>query len=70
MTFNLVLDEPAEGDVIEEHHGIKFTVAKNVHDNFGPFTLSSAKHGSQVYLQLLPAKEMTGGGCDTCPSCG
>ncbi len=73
MSFNLVLDEPVEGDVVEEHGGLQFTVEPKLYNDFGPFTLSSTKQGSQVYLQLIPAKQPAqggGGGCDSCSSCG
>lgn len=69
MAFNLVLDEPAEGDKVEEHQGIKFAVESNIYDNYGPFVLTSVKHDGQVYLQLKGEKQTDGGGCDSCTSC-
>ena len=71
MSFNLVLDEPAAGDKVEEHEGLKFTIEPNVYDKFGPFALSTVKHGQQTFLQLKGAKTSDdGGGCSTCSSCG
>lgn len=71
MAFNLVLDEPVQGDKIEEHDGLKFVVENTVYDNYGPFILTSVRQGPQVYLQLKGEKQSeTSGGCDSCPSCG
>lgn len=71
MSFNLVLDEPAESDKVEEHEGLNFVIENKIYDDFGPFTLSSTKQGSQVYLQLKAAQQPEpGGGCDSCSSCG
>ncbi len=71
MTFNLVLDEPGEADKTETHEGLNFIVESKLYDEFGPFTLSSVTHGSQVYLQLTAAKQPPqAGGCDSCTSCG
>jgi len=69
MAFNLVLDEPAEGDKVEEHQGIKFTVDNDIYDKYGPFLLTSIRHGEQVFLQLRGEKQLDGGGCDSCSSC-
>ncbi|NLO20994.1 MAG: hypothetical protein GX119_03205 [Syntrophomonadaceae bacterium] len=71
MSFNLVLDGPAEGDRVEEHDGIKFVVENSLFEQFGPFILSSFKSGSQVFLQLKAEKQApVSGGCDSCSSCG
>lgn len=56
--------------MVEEHDGLQFTVQKEINENYGPFTLSSVKQGSQVYLQIVAAKQAgQGGGCDSCSSC-
>ncbi len=70
MSFNLVLDGPVEGDKVEEHDGLQFTVENNVFDSFGPFTLSSIREDGQLYFQIVAAKQTGGGGCDSCSSCG
>lgn len=71
MSFNLVLDEPAKSDKVETHEGLNFIIENKLYDEFGPFTLSSQKHDSQVYLQLTAAKQPEqAGGCDSCSSCG
>jgi Fe-S cluster biogenesis protein NfuA len=70
MSFNLVLDGPAEGDRVEEHDGIRFAVENILFDRFGPFVLTSFKSGSQVFLQLKGEKQVPfSGGCDSCSSC-
>lgn len=69
MAFNLVLDEPVEGDKVEEHQGIKFSVESDIYDKFGPFHLTSMRHGGQVFLQLRGEKQNDGGGCGSCSSC-
>lgn len=71
MSFNLVLDEPVESDKVEEHEGLNFIVEDKIYDEFGPFTLVSKKQGTDVYLEITPAKQPEqGGGCTACPSCG
>lgn len=71
MSFNLVLDGPAEGDRVEEHDGLNFVVESGLFEQFGPFILSSFKSGSQVFLQLKGEKQASfSGGCDSCSSCG
>jgi hypothetical protein len=71
MSFNLVLDEPVEGDKVEEHDGLQFAVENNVFDSFGPFTLSTIRQDGQIYFQIAAAKQPEGGGgCDSCSSCG
>ncbi len=70
MTFNLVLDGPAEGDRVEEHDGIKFAVESELIDRFGPFVLASSRSGAQVFLRLTAEKQpVVSGGCDSCSSC-
>lgn len=71
MAFNLVLDEPAADDKVEEHDGLKFVVENELYDRFGPFILTSIKQGEQTFLQLRAEKQpANGGGCDSCSSCG
>ncbi len=70
MTFNLVLDGPAEGDQVEEHDGIRFAVENDIFNQFGPFVLTSIRSGPQVFLQLKGEKQPAfSGGCDSCSSC-
>lgn len=71
MSFNLVLDEPVEGDKVEVHEDLKFVVDSGIYNNFGPFNLSSIERGKQVFFQLNAAKQsQESGGCDSCSSCG
>lgn len=71
MSFNLVLDEPVEGDKTEEHEGLLFIVDNKIYDNHGPFTLESKRQDSQVYLQIISAQQSEqSGGCESCSSCG
>lgn len=55
-SFYLVLDEPVEGDEIEEHDGIQFLVKKKLYDRYSPFTVSSTRSGGQIFLQIDPAR--------------
>ncbi|HWP97359.1 MAG TPA: hypothetical protein VN426_10980 [Syntrophomonadaceae bacterium] len=71
MSFNLVLDEPVEGDKVEEHEGLQFVVESGLYDSLGPFTLTSIRRGKQLFFQIDAAKQSgESAGCDSCTSCG
>lgn len=71
MNFNLVLDEPAAGDKVEQHDSLQFTADSTLYNDFGPFILSSFRQGEQIYLQLRAEKQSGATGCcDSCSSCG
>jgi hypothetical protein len=70
MSFNLVLDEPAQGDMQEEHVGLNFIVEAGLYEEFGTFTVTSVKYGEQTFLQIDAAKQPPSDGCSSCSSCG
>ena len=72
MSYNLVLDEPAKNDKVEEHDGLHFVVEDNLLEMSKGFTISSLQQDGQTYFKILPEKEAadSGGGCSSCTSCG
>jgi len=72
VSFNLVLDEPAENDQSEEHDGLTFIVKQDLIDTYGSFSLEATKRGEQTYLKLVPERDPDAGGdgCSSCSSCG
>jgi len=72
LSFNLVLDEPVQGDKVEVHDGLQFAVENKLLEKYGPFVLDSFKRDQQVYLHLRASQKSAddGGGCSTCTSCG
>jgi Fe-S cluster assembly iron-binding protein IscA len=71
MSYNLVLDEPAKKDKVEEHDGLHFVVEENLYEMTKGFSISSLQQDGQTYFKILPEKEAEGsGGCSSCPSCG
>ena len=70
MSFNLVLDEPAERDLVEEHDGINFVVQKSLHDMYQGFAINSVKRNGFTYYSIMPGKQDSAAGCGGCTSCG
>ncbi|MDD4775026.1 MAG: hypothetical protein PHG75_00835 [Syntrophomonas sp.] len=70
MSFGLVLDEPADSDLVQEHDGIKFVVKPDLYESFQGFTIDSVKQNGFTYYSIIPGKQDTAGGCSTCSSCG
>jgi Fe-S cluster assembly iron-binding protein IscA len=71
MAYNLVLDEPAKDDKVEEHDGLHFVVEDNLLEMSKGFTISSSQQDGQTYFKILPEKEAAdSGGCSSCSSCG
>jgi len=70
MSFGLVLDEPADSDLVEEHDEIKFVVKQSLHEMFQGFTIDSVKQNGFTYYSIVPGKQDTTGGCSTRSSCG
>ncbi|MEA4925657.1 MAG: hypothetical protein VB084_10130 [Syntrophomonadaceae bacterium] len=71
MSYNLVLDEPVNNDLVEEQSGLKFIVDQALYDSSQGFTISSVKQNGLTYYRVLPQVEVTHeGGCSACPSCG
>lgn len=71
MSFNLVLDEPRERDLVEEHDGLNFVVQKSLNDSFQGFTINSVKKNGFTYYSITPGKEdYAAGGCEGCSNCG
>ena len=63
MSYNLVLDEPAENDKVEEHDGLHFVVEDNLFEMSKGFTISSFQQKGQNYFKILPEKEAFFPGC-------
>ncbi|MBU5455181.1 HesB-like protein [Caproiciproducens sp. MSJ-32] len=64
--FNITVDEPQEGDLVEKVHDITFVVEENLIDEFGGFKLLSTEENEGRGLSLKPIIEVEGG----CGSCG
>ncbi len=69
MSFNLVLDEPRERDLVEEHDGLSFVVQKSLNESYQGFTIKSVKRNGFTYYSIAPGKE-DAAGCGGCSSCG
>jgi len=71
MSYNLVLDEPVNSDLVEEHSGLNFVIEKSLYESSKGFTIDSVKKNGLTYYKILPNAENTdGGGCASCSSCG
>lgn len=71
MSYNLVLDEPANSDLVEEHSGLQFIMDKALYESSQGFKIDSVKQNGMTYYKVLPEVEPTnGGGCSSCSSCG
>ncbi|ASW43215.1 HesB-like protein [Clostridium isatidis] len=64
--FNITVDEPQDGDVVEKVNDITFVVEENLIDEFGGFKLLSTEENEGRGLSLKPIIEAEGG----CGSCG
>lgn len=66
--FNISVEEPVEGDVVEQVNDIKFIVKKELIDEFEGFIISSTEEneGRGLSLRALSAPE---GGCGGCSGC-
>ncbi|MDD4801576.1 MAG: hypothetical protein PHF24_01355 [Syntrophomonas sp.] len=70
MSYNLVLDEPAKNDKVEEHDGLHFVIDNNLLEMSQGFTISSIQQGGQTYFNIIPEKESASdAGCSSCNSC-
>ena len=71
MSFNLVLDEPVDRDLVEEHDGIHFVINDSLYEMYQGFTIDSVKSNGLTYYKIRPGREMDdSGGCASCTSCG
>lgn len=71
MSYNLVLDEPVNNDLVEEHNGLHFVIEKSLYESSQGFLIDSVKRDGLTYYKIQPNAEATeGGGCASCSSCG
>jgi hypothetical protein len=71
MSYNLVLDEPVDNDLVEEKNGLKFIINKAMFESSNGFSISSVKRNGLIYYKIMPNVESpSGGGCSSCSSCG
>lgn len=64
--FNIDVDTPGEGDLVEEVNGITFIAEKNMAEEFGGFMILSTEENEGRGLSLKPVIPQEGG----CGSCG
>lgn len=70
MSFGLVLDEPEENDLVEEHHGINFIVNDSLYETYRGFSINSEDRNGLTYYRIKPENAiLDGGGCSSCSSC-
>ncbi|WP_139905059.1 HesB-like protein [Clostridium thermarum] len=67
--FNISVDTPKEGDVVEKVKDITFMTEKDITDEFGGFVLLSTEENNGRGMSLRPLIEPEGGGCSSCPGC-
>lgn len=71
MSYNLVLDEPVNSDLVEEKDGLNFVINKAMLESSQGFTISSVKRNGLTYYKIIPKVESpSDGGCSSCSSCG
>lgn len=70
MSFILVLDGPKDDDVKEKIDGLTFVVEEDLVNLFGGFTIKSFRSGDMIRLMITPDKQIEGGGCSSCTTCG
>ena len=72
MSYNLVLDEPVNSDLVEEHSGLNFVIEKTLYESSQGFKVDSVKRDGMTYYKIVPKTENAdgGGGCASCSSCG
>lgn len=66
--FNITLDNPKDGDVVEKINDITFMMEKGLIEEFGGFIMLSTEENDGRGLSLRPLIE-TEGGCSSCPGC-
>ncbi|MDF2678659.1 MAG: Fe-S cluster assembly protein HesB [Bacillota bacterium] len=66
--FNIDVDEPKEGDLIEKVNDINFIINPEIIDEFGIMTLLSTEENDGRGLSLRPLIESEAG-CDGCSGC-
>ena len=71
MSYNLVLDEPVNSDLVEEHGGLYFVIEKSLYAISQGFSIDSVKRDGLTYYKVIPNAETSdGAGCASCSSCG
>lgn len=69
-SFNLVLDEQKDDDIVEQIKDIKFLVEKDLINQYGSFTLLSGSEngrgGFSVETEIKSEDGGCGGGCSSC----
>ncbi|MEA1960297.1 MAG: hypothetical protein U9N81_03220 [Bacillota bacterium] len=65
MSFNLVLDEPADHDKVEDHEGLTFFAKDDLLEMCKGFTVALSSYG----LEIKPDVESADSGCGSCSSC-
>jgi iron-sulfur cluster insertion protein len=66
--FNIGVDEPKEGDIIEKVNDVNFIINPEIIDEFGLMTILSTEENGGRGLTLRPLMEADGG-CDGCSGC-
>lgn len=66
--FNISVDAPKDGDVVEKVNDITFIAEKDIVEEFGGFILLSTEENDGRGLSLRPVIESEGG-CSSCPGC-
>jgi iron-sulfur cluster insertion protein len=67
--FNIGVDDPQEGDIIEKVNDINFIINSEIINEFGIMTLLSTEENDGRGLSLRPLMEPEGSGCDGCSGC-
>ena len=71
MSYNLVLDEPVDSDLVEEHSGLNFVIEKSLFESAQGFKVNSVKREGMIFYKIAPnAEPEDSGGCASCSSCG
>lgn len=66
--FNISVEEPQEGDIIEKVNDINFLIKPEIIDEFGILTILSTEENNGRGLSLRPLIEQEGG-CGGCSGC-
>ena len=66
--FNILIDEPQEGDIVQKVNDINFIMKTEIIDDFGIMTILSSEENEGRGLTLRPLIESEDG-CDSCSGC-
>lgn len=68
-SFNIVLDEQKENDLVSPIKDLVFLVEKSLYEEFGGFTLKCSEENGLNGFSVEPKIQPESSGCDSCSTC-